>query len=356
MASEEDKDQRTEDPTAKRLQDTKEKGQFANSKEVSSVFVLLASILAFYFAGTFTFRNIMEVSSYIFSEINGLEVTQSGVYLLFQLVTKEILITLAPIVVTIMFFGLLANLIQTGGPNFSLKPLEPKFSKLNPLKGVKRLFSKNSLVELVKSIFKIGVVGYVAFSIVKEEFGQIPYLMDMETWQILTYISTIALRIMTHVFWILVLLAILDYGFQFYTFRENLKMTKKELKDERKQTDGDPQIKARIKSVQYQLARKRMMAEVPKADVIITNPTHIAVAIQYVKGELAPKVIAKGSGHIAQRIKEIAKENDIPLVEDKPLAQLINKTLEIGNMIPANLFKAVAEILAYVYKLKRKVF
>lgn len=354
--AEEDKDQRTEEPTSKRLRETREKGQFANSKEISSVFVLMASILAFYMAGSHAWTNLMGISTHIFSESNALDVTQSGVYVLMQLVMREIVTALAPIVLTIMAFGLLANLMQTGGPNFSLNPLEPKFSKLNPLKGFKRIFSKNSLVELVKSIAKIVIVGYVAFSTVQEEFTQLPYLMDMSTGQILIYISKISLTIMARTFWILVLLAILDYGFQFWNFRENLKMSKQELKDERKQTEGDPLIKSRIRSIQYQMARKRMMAAVPKADVVITNPTHIAVALQYTKGEPSPRVTAKGSGFIAQKIKEIAKANGIPLVEDKPLAQLMHKTLKVGNFIPANLFKAVAEILAYVYKLKNKMF
>ncbi len=356
MAAEEDKDQRTEEPSSKRLKETKEKGQFANSKEVSSVFVLMASILAFYFAGSHAWTSLTEISSYIFSESYTLGTTQTGVYLLLQLVTKQIFIALAPIVLTIMVFGLLANLLQTGGPNFSLKPLEPKFSKMNPLKGVKRIFSKNSLVELIKSIAKIILVGYVAFSTINEEFGRLPYLIDMSVGQILIYMSDIALRIMIRTFWILVLLAILDYGFQRWSFMENLKMTKQEVREERKQMEGDPQIKARVRNIQYQLARKRMMAAIPKADVVITNPTHLAVAIQYKKGDAAPMVTAKGAGFIARRIKEIAKENNIPLVEDKPLAQILNKTMEVGNYIPANLYKAVAEILAYVYKLKNKVF
>lgn len=354
--AEEDKDQRTEDASAKRLKETREKGQFPHSKEISSVFVLMASIIAFSLAGSFTWEHLMAISSHIFSELNSLNVTQTGVYLLFQLVSEQILTALAPIALLIMVFGIFANLIQTGGPNFSLTPLEPKFSKLNPFKGMKRIFSKNSLVELVKSIAKIIIVGYVAFSVVNGELDKLPYLMDMSTGQILIYTAKIALRILTNTFWILVLLALLDFGFQLWNFMENMKMTKQEVKDERKQTEGNPQIKARVRSIQYQMARKRMMAAVPKADVVITNPTHIAIAIQYNKGDAAPIVTAKGSGFIAQRIKEIAKENNVPLVEDKPLAQLLNKTMDVGKQIPQNLYKAVAEILAYVYKLRNKTF
>jgi len=353
--AEEDKDQRTEEPSAKRLRETREKGQFANSKEVSSVFVLMASIIAFSLAGSYAWKDLMLISSHIFSALNGISVTQSGVYLLFQLVSKQILIALAPIVLTIMVFGLFANLIQTGGPNFSLDPLEPKFSKLNPLKGMKRFFSKQALVELIKSIAKIVIVGYVAFSTVRDEFGNLPYLVGMNSGQILVYISQISLRIMIHTFWILVLLAIFDYGFQFWSFRENLRMTKQEVKDERKQTEGDPQIKTRIRGIQHQIARKRMMAAVPEADVVITNPTHVAVALQYKKDDIAPIVTAKGTGFIAAKIKEIAREKDVPLVEDRPLAQLLNKTIQIGQYVPDSLYKAVAEILAYVYRLKKRV-
>lgn len=354
--AEEDKDQRTEDASAKRLKESREKGQFPNSKEISSVFVLMASILAFLIAGNFTWENLMGISSHIFAELNSLDVTQTGVYILFQLVAKKILMAMAPIALSIMVFGVLANLIQTGGLNFSLSPLAPKMSKLDPLKGIKRLFSKNSLVELVKSIAKIMIVGYVAFSTVNEELDKLPFLIDMSTGQILIYLSKIGIAIMVNTFWILVFLAILDFGFQFWNFRENLKMTKQEVKDERKQTEGNPQIKARVRSVQYQLARKRMMAAVPKADVVITNPTHIAVAVQYKKGDVAPIVTAKGAGFIAEKIKEIAKANNVPLVEDKPLAQLLNKTIAVGKYVPQNLYKAVAEILAYVYRLKHRIF
>lgn len=260
-----------------------------------------------------------------------------------------------PVLLAIMVAGILANLVQTQGFKFSLHPLQPNFQKLNPLKGFGRILSRQGLMELFKSLFKISVVSIVVYMTIKGRFDQIPLLMDFPIGQILSYMGEVGNEIMFKVFLMMIVLAAMDYGFQRFSYFENMRMSKQEVKEERKETEGNPLVKQRIRSAQMQMARKRMMAAVPKADVVVTNPTHISVAIKYDSSKHdVPIVVAKGMGHIAHKIREVAKANGIPLVEDKPLARTLYKTVEIGQSIPATLYKAVAEILAYVYRLKGK--
>tara|TARA_B100001123_G_C14993309_1_gene900465 strand:+ start:15 stop:800 length:786 start_codon:yes stop_codon:yes gene_type:complete len=260
---------------------------------------------------------------------------------------------MAPILSTIMVAGILANLLQTKGISFAIEPLKPKFSKLNPLKGIGRIFSKNSISELMKSLFKVGVLTFIGYITIKSRMEQMPPMMSFSVGQILSFMGDVMLEIMIKALLFMALLAAADMTFQVFQHKEEIKMSKEEVKQERKETEGDPQIKQRIRSTQLELARKRMMAAVPEADVVVTNPTHISVALKYDKDiHQAPIVVAKGADNIAAKIKEIAKNSNVPLVENKPLARTLYKTVEIGQFIPANLFRAIAEILAQVYKLK----
>lgn len=350
-----DKDQRTEEASPKRRRDTEEKGQFAISKEVNSAFVLLGSLLVFIFMGGQITQDIMKMWGGFLSNIGTTQLNEANAFVLLQNVFKGALMVLTPVFIGLLVAGVLANLLQTGGLKFSAKPLEPKFSRLNPMKGFGRLFSKHSVMELLKSIFKMLVIALITYNVIKNEFFNIPLLMDMSPGQTMLYIGDISLKIMMHTLWALIILSIIDYGFQKYTHLEGMKMTKQEVKEERKETEGDPFIKARIRNIQAQLARKRMMAEVPKAEVVITNPLHYAIAIQYEKDTMeAPVVVAKGANYLAKKIKEIAKEHGIPVVENKPLAQSLFKLVEVGGVIPHALFKAVAEVLAYIYRLQGK--
>jgi flagellar biosynthetic protein FlhB len=218
---------------------------------------------------------------------------------------------------------------------------------------MKRFGSLKSLVELGKSVIKILFIGSIAYLLVKSDMQQFPILIHQEVGQILVFIGRVALKVCFFVCLAMIVLAVLDYTYQHWQHEQDLKMTKQEVKDEMKQTYGDPKIKARIRGVQMEMARRRMMEAVPEADVVITNPTHLAIALKFDAREMiAPRVLAKGSGHIAQRIREIAAEHQIPLVEEKPLAQALFKMVEIGDYIPAELYRAVAEVLAYVYRLK----
>ena len=254
---------------------------------------------------------------------------------------QNLFFIIGPILIIIMVAGVLANVVQTGGLHFSLHPLKPKWSKLNPLKGFGRIFSKTSLVELFKSLFKISIVAVIAYQTINCHWDEIPVLMGYGVGQVLFFMGEVMVEIMIKVLLVMIFLAALDFSFQKYTYLENLRMTKQEVKDERKDLEGNPQIKQRIRSVQMEMMRRRMMAAVPEADVVVTNPTHFSIAIKYdTKIDAAPVVVAKGQNEIALRIREIAKESNVPLVEDKPLAR--------------TLYKTVAEILAYVFKLKGK--
>ncbi|MZG30104.1 MAG: flagellar biosynthesis protein FlhB [Nitrospinae bacterium] len=351
--AEDNKDQKTEEPTSKRITDTEEKGNFAHSREINSSFILLAALLGFMIMGEQSTRQVMTSWNGMFSESWALQLTPQELYKVTVNSMQAFLKIIGPFLILVMLAGLLSNIVQIGGLRFSSHPLIPKFNKLNPLTGFGRIFSKNSLMELFKSLFKVGIISVISYFVIKSHWKEIPPLMGLGVGQILSFMGFVSLKIIFNVLLVMIFLSLIDYAFQKFTYLENLRMTKQEVKEERKETDGNPQIKQRIRTVQMEMARKRMMAAVPEADVIVTNPTHISVAIKYdMENFAAPVVVAKGVGPIAMKIREIARENDIPLVEDKPLARALNKTVEVGQMIPASLYKAVAEILAYVYKLK----
>jgi len=353
--AEENKDQKTEEATSKRVTDTEKKGNFIHSKEVTSSFVLLSALVAFLIMGDQAMRGIMVSWHDILSNAQAVSLDVDGIYRLFLTVTRSTFLILAPLLFIILAGGILANLVQTGGLKFSLNPLEPKFSKLDPLKGFGRIFSKNSLAELVKSLFKVAVVGLIAYSTIRGHLEEVPSLMDFGVGQILQFMGEVSLEIILKVLLVMIALAGLDYAFQRFTYMENIRMTKQEVREERKETEGHPEVKQRIRSVQHEMARRRMMAAVPAADVVVTNPTEIAVAIRYDREKsTAPVVVAKGAGLIAAKIREIAAENRVPVLDNKPLARVLYKTVEIGQLIPESLYKAVAEILAYVYRLKGK--
>ena len=347
------KDQKTEEPTSKRVTDTEKKGNFAHSREINSSFILLAALLGFMILGEQSTRNVMGSWTDMFAESWALQLTSEELYKVSANAMQAFVKIVGPFLIIIMLAGVMSNLLQIGGLRFSSHPLVPKFNKLNPLAGFGRIFSKNSVMELFKSLFKVGIISVISYYVIKSHWKEIPPLMGFGVGQVLSFMGFVALEIIFNVLLVMIFLSLLDFTFQKFTYLENLRMTKQEVKEERKESDGNPQVKQRIRTVQMQMARKRMMSAVPEADVIVTNPTHISIAIKYdTENFAAPLVVAKGVGPIAMRIREIAKENGIPLVEDKPLARTLNKTVEVGQMIPASLYKAVAEILAYVYKLK----
>jgi flagellar biosynthetic protein FlhB len=351
--ADDNKDSKTEEPSSKRITDSEKKGNFAHSREINSAFVLLSALLGFMILGEQSTRNIMGSWHGMIAESGSLQLTAQELASVIAKTMNGFLGIIGPFLLLVMVGGLMSNMVQLGGLRFSTDPLTPKFSKLSPLKGFGRIFSKNTLMELFKSIFKVSIISVISFFVIKSHWNEIPALMGFGVGQTLSFMGMVALEIIFYVLLVMIFLSLLDYAFQRFTYLENLKMTKQEVKEERKETDGNPQIKQRIRTAQMEMARKRMMSAVPDADVVVTNPTHISIAIKYDPDKSsAPVVVAKGVDHIAMRIREVAKENGVPLVEDKPLARALNKTVEVGQLIPSSLFKAVAEILAYVYKLK----
>jgi len=257
-----------------------------------------------------------------------------------------------PLFAGVYVVALLSNVAQVGFA-ISWKAVEPKFSKLNPINGFKQKFSSRAVVEMVKNLVKIGVISLVAYYAIKGDLDNITRLYDNSIGQILLFMLKISFWIFIKVCLIMMVVALLDYAYQKWKFLEDQKMTKKEVKDETKQTEGDPIVKSRIRQLQHEAARKRMMADVPKADVVVTNPTRLAVALKYDGKTMdAPRVVAKGAGAVAKNIRKIARENNVPLVEDKQLARNLYSHVDIGGEVPIEYYQAVAELLAYVYKLK----
>lgn len=354
MAEETSGQEKTESPTSRRLQDARKKGDVAKSMEIPSAAVLLTGLLTLYVSSEYMMDQFSMVMKYYLSNLHTLEITPANMAMLSRESMIQAGLLLAPIMGVIVLTALLANYAQVG-VLFSTEKITPKFDNLDLVKGFGKLFSKQTLANFVKSVAKIVIVGYVSFSEVKKALPGILPLMDQAPISILIFMAHVAFWIFLKAALIIALLAAADYAFQRWQFTEKMKMTKQEIKDEAKQTEGDPHVKGRIRSIQMEMARRRMMTEVPKADVVITNPTRLAVALKYDSMTMAaPVVIAKGAGVIAQRIREIAAEHGIPRVEDKPLAQALYKTVDLNGTIPQHLFQAVAEILAYVYNIKRK--
>lgn len=346
--------EKTEQATSKKREDARQKGQIPRSKEISTVSILLAFVAFFYFSGGWMVMKVAEIMRETLSSGLTMNLGEENIYILFVTRLQSFLLIMAPIAITFVIVAIVANVLQ-GGVVFSSEAMIPKLSKLDPIKGMKKLVSKNSLVELLKSIFKVIVLGYVGYITIKEEFGNIPLLVDMDGWYAMTYMGKTVFKILIRTSWVLILLSILDYLFKIYEHEENLKMTKEEVKEETKQAEGNPQIKSRIRSLQMEMARRRMMTEVPDADVVITNPTTFAVALKYDKDRAsAPLVVAKGAGLIAKKIKSIAEEHQVPIVEDKPLARSLYRLVDIGKEVPVELYHAVAEVLAYVFQLRAK--
>ena len=347
--------EKTEKATPKRREEARRKGQVAKSRELASVAVLGMGLISLYFYGD---RLTEQLGKQLSGSLTGAAVqARQDADMLFWgwHAAMGYLRLILPLMIALVIAAILANLIQVGFL-FSTELITPKWSKLDPLQGAKRLVSLQALAELAKSLGKIIVVGLVVFYTLKGELYHMMPLTAMSCGQISIYVGSTVVKIMQRGFWAMLILALLDYLYQRWEFERNLKMTKQEVKEEYKQTEGDPQVKARIRSLQRTIARKRMMAEVPKADVVITNPKHFAVALRYDAASMqAPAVVAKGAGFLAQRIKDLALEHEVPVVEDKPLAQNLYRSVDIDQEIPAALYRAVAEILAHVYRLKGRM-
>ena len=342
--------EKTEEPTAKKRADARKKGQVGRSQEVNSAFVLLVGFFALKLLWDSIYVSIATYTTYVFTNLNQ-TVDTENILRIFISIVLVLAKTAFPIMIFIMLIGLAVNFFQVG-LNINTESIEFKLDKLNPINGFGRIFSKRSLVELAKSFFKIIVIGFFLYRFIHEQILAMPQFMFFDLTTSLALVAEIIFQMSFIVIGVIMIMAFLDYGYQKWQTTQDLKMSKQEVKDEMKQTEGDPQIKGKIRQKQRQMAMARMMKEVPKADVIITNPTHYAVALSYEQGMVAPTVIAKGQDLVAQLIKEIGREARVPIVENKPLARTLYAAVQVGDAVPQELYQAVAEVLAYVYRLK----
>ena len=346
--------ERTEAATPRRREKAREEGQTVRSREVVMTAVFLSHVLFFAFASTGLSEHMLTLTREALSTVAEVEFSPAGMQHLYLRYLNHLATMLLPLLLTTFVLTLGCHLLQTGFL-FSLNSLAPQWSHINPAQGLQRLFSLQGLNELIKSLLKIGLIGYVAYGTIMAEVENFVMLSARDVGAIAQYAGQSTLRVCVRAAYVMAALAAFDYAWQRWQFEKRLRMTRQEVKEESKAQEGDPHIKARIRSLMREMARKRMMQDVPKATVVITNPTHLAVALAYRREEMvAPQVVAKGAGYVAERIKAIAQEHAIPLVENKPLAQQLFKTVDIGATIPEGLYQAVAEILAYVYRLEQR--
>lgn len=348
--------EKTEKATPKKRQDSRKKGQVLKSQDVTSAVVLLCIFLFLFFTAGFMRDRFFVFFNHSFTEflsIKSLSIDSS------MMIYKDMVIQMAYILLPIMAIAVLAsiagNMFQFG-LLFTTEPLKFDLKKIDPIKGLKRIFSIRALVELMKSLLKISFIGFATTLLLVMNLDKVlglayktPEITLLTVGQLVGLMGIVAS-------FVLLFIAILDFFYQKFDYEKNLRMSKQDIKDEYKNTEGDPIIKSRIKQRQREMAMRRMMQEVPQADVVITNPTHYAIALKYDDEKMdAPIVIAKGADFIAQKIKLIAKENSIVMVENRPLARALYDDVEIGDRIPDQFFKTVAEILAYVYRIQRKI-
>jgi len=343
---------KTEEPTAKKLTQARESGNVPKSTDLGSAVVILAAAATLAIFGGQTGAKIGRIMTGSFNRISTFEDLPGSFVHLFVDAIPTLLWILLPLVGTLAVVSVLIQLLQTGFL-FSTKALEPNFTKVFKLAGLKRMFSKETWVEMLKSLAKMAMVALVGYHVVSRHYREYLQAADQETGQILTLIGAITIEVLWKCGLLLVLVGVFDYWWQRHRWKDKLKMTKQEVKDEMKSAEGDPQIKNKIKRMRQEMHRTMIVHEIPKATVVITNPTFIAIALRYQQGvDTAPVVVAKGKRLMAERIRDMANDNHIPLVEDKPLARSLYEVAEVGNPIPPEYFAAVAEILAYVFGLK----
>lgn len=352
--------EKTEPATAKKLKDAREEGQVAKSKELSAAVDLIALFLVLKVFVSYIGQGLLEMFPGIYNKIPDIINDSAGGMSIFSAKTVinnsmlVILKILAPVFIVGVLCCILINIFQVGW-KVTTKPMKPKGSKLNPINGFKRIFSKDSLFELVKSIAKIALIGYVAYTSIKDHQNELFLLYDIPLMQVIILVGTIVIDAGLKISIVYLVVGIADWLYQKHKFKEEMKMTKQEVKDEYKNTEGNPEIKGRQRSKMREASQRRMMQNIPTADVVITNPTHLAVAIKYdAEKNSAPVVVAKGEDYLAMKIREKAKENNIEIVENKPLARMLYANVDVGAEVPPELYQAVAEVLAFVYSLKNK--
>ena len=353
--AEQEGQEKTEVPTEKKRRESREEGQVAFSKELSSAALLAGIVLTLVATSPIILDAMRKLMSQIFQDLaqRG-ELSIDSIFTLSGEILSIILPAFAPFAAVIIFAGIFASVLQVG-VMITFKAIAPKFNKISPLTGLKRLFSSQSLADFLKSMAKLIIVGFVGYLTYIDKITELNGLSVSTPESILIYNFTVVAEVAGKIVLALVAIAIFDYFYQRWHHEQQLMMTKQEVKDETKQTEGDPQLKARIRQIQREMSNARMMQEVPKADAVIVNPTHFSVAILYDRDVMsAPEVIAKGADHLALRMRTVARENNVPILERPELARDLYANVEIGDDIPERFYKAIAEILAFVYRLRKR--
>lgn len=355
MAEDDSEDgQKTEDPTPRRLEEAHKRGQVVHSREVNNWFVLFASTLVIVMAGPGIMSDMSELFKGLLEQSYAVPTDAAGLGAAVRDVAGRVFSNLLLPLLAISCAGALSGFIQTG-PLFTFEPISPDLSRISPLKGFGRLFSKRAVVEFLKGIAKLVLVGIAIYIVLRPHFDNVDHFIGLEPSQSLLEMRMLFLKMMIGALAVLSVLAIFDYVFQRSEFMKQMRMSKQEIKEEYKQTEGDPMVKGKLRQLREQKARQRMMQAVPTADVVITNPTHYAVALKYDTAAMdAPMMVAKGVDAVAERIKALAKENDVPVIENPALARALYSSMEIDQVIPRDHYKAVAEVISYVFRLKGK--
>ncbi len=350
-----DSESRTEKASPKKRRDERKKGNIYKSQDVTNALSILAVFVVLNKLSPFIFKYMSQVMYKYFTSIKTTtEMTVDKGLLIIRDCFIALFLTAGPIILVALLVGVLATGAQTRFL-FSKDALKPKFSRLSPLKGIKRIVSLRSVVELFKSIIKAVIIGSVIFQSYKSIASNTVKLMSMDIFNSVVYVLQSVYNLVIRLSIAFIAIAIFDYLYQWWEYERNIKMTKQEVKEEYKQTEGDPVMRGRIKDAQRKMAQQRMMQQVPQADVIVKNPTHFAIALKYdIDKNAAPIVVAKGQDHVALRIIEEAEKHNIPMMEDKPLARMLYKEVEIGREIPPQFYTAIAEVLAWVYSLKKE--
>lgn len=355
MAEEFDSDQeKTEEPTQHRIDEFRKRGEVASSKELNSVLVLSACILTLMLSLVYIYETLSEFVEWLYTLDVAFAYTEKSFK---TIVTKTVMTGLkcvAPVLLTALSVGVIANVAQIGFL-FSTEVLEFKPERINPIAGIKRLFSMKSLVEAIKSVFKFVFILGIVYWVIKDDINTFQGYFHVPFVEGFMHARWFLAKLAFSIIGAFLIIALADFAYQKISYQNKLRMTKEQAKKEHKEQDGNPEVKQRIRAIQREMATKRMMNDIPTADVVVTNPTHFAVVLKYDAEQMvSPQVIGKGQDHLALRIREIAKQHDIPVVENVPLARALYKTATIGEYVPRTLYKAVAEVLAFVYKLKRK--
>lgn len=349
-----DSGEKTEDPSQHRIDEARKKGDVASSKELNSVLILTGSFSVLIFSTLYIFELMSEYMEWLYT----LDITKAYTEEIGKLIlTKTFVVggkAILPVFATSMILGIVAQVGQVG-ILYSPEVLGLKFDRVNPMSGFKRIFSKKSIVEVIKGLFKFSIVLGITYFIISQNMQTFVGFLHSESGQALSFGKVFAFKLAMSIMMGLGVVALGDFAWEKHAYKEKLRMTKQQVKEEHKQQEGSPEIKQKIRAIQREMASKRMLADVPKADVIITNPTHISIVVRY-DGEtmVAPEIVGKGQDHLALKIREIAKAHDIPIIENVPLARALYKTVKVGEGVPRSLYKAVAEILAFVYKVKKR--